>query len=76
MPPNQNTSQSDNSDNFFEKDSNDDFSIPFEWPPSRPMINYPNDTELEEDYGIGWDLLKEDPGLLIAPFLFLSVWRN
>ena len=47
------TSESDNSNNFSELDYNDtddEFVIPLEWPPSRPMVNYPNDTELEEDY--------------------------
>ena len=56
-PPNQNTSESNNSDNFFEPDYGDEFGIPLERPPSRPMVNYPNDTELEEDYKIGWECL-------------------
>ena len=48
-------------------DTDDDYGIPFEWPPSRPMVNYRNDGELEEDYKIGWEWLEHDTGLLIAP---------
>ena len=32
------------------------------------MVNYPNDTELEEDYKIGWEWLEKDPGPLIASY--------
>ena len=46
----------------------DDYGIPFERPPSRPMVNYRNDRELEEDYEIGWEWLKCDTGPLIAPY--------
>ena len=42
-PPTQNTSESDISDDFLDPnydDTNDDYGIPFEQPPSRPMVNY------------------------------------
>ena len=71
-PPNQDTSESDNFDNFLEtdyNDTNDKFGIPLERPPSRPMVNSPNNTELEEDYKTGWEWLERDPGPLIAPYL-------
>ena len=45
-PPTQNTSESDISNNFSDPnydDIDDDYGIPFEWPPSRPMVNYQND---------------------------------
>ena len=32
------------------------------------MVNYPNDTEVEEDYEIGWEWFKVDPGPYIAPY--------
>ena len=32
------------------------------------MVNYPNNTELDEDYDIGWEWFEEDPGPLIAPY--------
>ena len=51
-PPNTN-SESENSD--FEDLSDDDFGIPIDRPPSRPMVNFANDVEREEDYEIGWD---------------------
>ena len=38
-PPSQNTSESDISDDFLEinyDDTDDEFGIPLEWPPSRP----------------------------------------
>ena len=59
--PTQNTSESDISDNFSDpnyENTDDDYDIPFEWPPSRPMVYYQNDRELEEDYEIGWEWLK------------------
>ena len=49
-------------------DTNDEFVIPLEWPPFRPMVNYANDRELEEDYEIGWKWFERDPGPLIAPY--------
>ena len=70
-PPTQNTSESDISDNFSDPnydDTDDDYGIPFEWPPSRPMVNYRNDRELEEEYKISWEWLKCDTGPLIAPY--------
>ena len=48
--------------------SDDDFGIPIERPPSRPMVNFPNDTEREEDYELGWEWHEVDPGPLIAPY--------
>ena len=48
-PPTQNTSESDISDNFFDPnydDTDDNYGILLEWPPSRPMVNYRNDREL------------------------------
>ena len=56
-PPTQNTSESDISNDFLDPnydDTDDEYGIPFEWTPSRPMLNYQNDRELEEDYEIGW----------------------
>ena len=32
------------------------------------MVNFPWDTEHEEDFGIGWLWLEEDPGPMIAPY--------
>ena len=59
-PPTQNTSESDISNNFSDPNYNntdDDYGIPFERPPARPMVNYQKDRELEEDYEIGWEWL-------------------
>ena len=70
-PPTQNTSESDISNNFSDPnydDTDDDYGIPFEQPPSRPLVNYRNDRELEEDHEIGWEWLKQDTGPLIAPY--------
>ena len=64
-PPNTN-SESENSD--FEDLSDDDFGIPVDRPPSRPMVNFANDTEREEDYEIGWEWIEEDTGPLIGPY--------
>ena len=49
-------------------ESDDDFGIPIEWPPSRPMVNFAHDTELEEDYEIGWQWHEQDLGPLVAPY--------
>ena len=46
----------------------DDYGIPFEWPPSRPMVNYQNDRELEEDYEIDCEWFECDTVPLIAPY--------
>ena len=64
-PPNTN-SESKNSD--FEDLSDDDFGIPIDRPPSRPMVNFENDVEREEDYEIGWDWIEEDTGPLIGSY--------
>ena len=32
------------------------------------MVNFPWDTEHEEDFEIGWLWLEEDPGPMIAPY--------
>ena len=32
------------------------------------MVNYANDTELEEDYEIGWNWLEVDTGPVIQPY--------
>ena len=32
------------------------------------MVNYPHDTENEEDYEIGWQWLEEDTGPYVAPY--------
>ena len=48
--------------------SDDDFGIPIERPRSRPMVNFPNDTESRDDYEIEWEWYKVDPGPLIAPY--------
>ena len=74
-PQSQNTSELDISDNFSDPnydDTDDDYGIIFEWPPSRPMVNYQNDRELEEDYEISWEWLKHDTGPLIAPYIGFS----
>ena len=62
-PLSQNTSELDISDDFYE-DTDDDYGIPLQWPPSRPMVNYQNDRELEGDYKISWEWLEP----LIAPY--------
>ena len=49
-------------------ESDDDFGIPIERPPSRLMVNFAHDTELEEDYEIGWQWHEQDPGPLVAPY--------
>ena len=64
-PPNTN-SESENSD--FEDLSDDDFGNPIDRPPSRPMVNFANDMEREEDYEIGWEWIEEDTGPLIGPY--------
>ena len=32
------------------------------------MVNYAGDTEIEEDYKIGWEWLEQDTGPHIAPY--------
>ena len=32
------------------------------------MVNFPNDTENEDNYAIGWEWYEVDPGPLIAPY--------
>ena len=32
------------------------------------MVNYASDTEIKEDYEIGWEWLEQDTGPLIAPY--------
>ena len=32
------------------------------------MVNYPHDTENEEDYEIGWQWLEEDTGPYVTPY--------
>ena len=32
------------------------------------MVNFPNDTENEDDYVIEWEWHEVDPGLLIGPY--------
>ena len=32
------------------------------------MVNFPNDTENEDDYAIEWEWHEVDPGPLIAPY--------
>ena len=49
-------------------ESDDDFGIPVERPPSRPMVNFAHDTELEEDYEIGWQWHEQDLGPLVTPY--------
>ena len=44
------------------------FCIPIEWPALRPMVNFAYDTELEEDYEIGWQWHEQDPGPLVTPY--------
>ena len=57
---------SDNYDDLSSDEIDDDFGIPIERPPSRPMVNFPNDTENEDDYVIGWEWNGANPGPLIA----------
>ena len=61
---------SDNNNDFdlSSDEIDDEFVIPLEQPPSRPMVNFPNDTENEDDYAIGWEWHEVDPGPLIAPY--------
>ena len=49
-------------------ESDDNFGIPIEQPPSRPMVNFAHDTELEEDYEIGWQWHEQDLGPLVTPY--------
>ena len=49
-------------------ESDDEYGIPFEWPRSRPMVNYAEDKENEEDYEIGWQWIEQDTGPYIAPY--------
>ena len=46
---------SDNYNDLSSDEIDDQFGIPIERPPSRPMVNFPNDTENEDDYVIGWE---------------------
>ena len=32
------------------------------------MVNFPNDTENEDDYAIGWEWHEVNPGPLIGPY--------
>ena len=32
------------------------------------MVNFANDTEVEEDYEIGWEWHEQDPGPMVAPY--------
>ena len=58
----------DNSFDYDIEDGNDYFGIPLQRPASRPMINFPGDVELEDDYEIGWEWLERDTGPMIAPY--------
>ena len=58
----------DNSLDYDIEDGNDYFGIPLQRPASRPMINFPGDVELEDDYEIGWEWLERDTGPMIAPY--------
>ena len=56
-------------DNPLTSDESDDYyEIPIERPPSRPMVNFADDTENEDDYEIGWEWYKVDPGPIIASY--------
>ena len=59
---------SDNNNDFdlSSDEIDDEFGIPLERPPSRPMVNFLNDTENEDDYAIGWEWHEVNPGPLIA----------
>ena len=58
----------DNSFDYDIEDGNDYFGIPLQQPASRPMINFPGDVEVEDDYEIGWEWLERDTGPMIAPY--------
>ena len=58
----------DNSFDYDIEDGNDYFGIPLQRPASRPMINFPGDVEVEDDYEIGWEWLERDTGPMIAPY--------
>ena len=58
----------DNSFDYDIEDGNDYFGIPLQRPASRPMINFPGDVEVEDDYKIGWEWLERDTGPMIAPY--------
>ena len=60
--------QSDGASISSSEESDDDFGIPIAQPPSRPIVNYQGDIELEEDYDIGWEWFEVDPGPHIAPY--------
>ena len=59
---NANSESEDSNYKNFEDDSDDDFGIPTDHQPSRPMVNIPNDVENELDYEIGWEWIEEDTG--------------
>ena len=65
-PPNSSDEETDVEIDLLDND--DDFGIPLERPPSRPMINCHYDVEHELDYELGWEWLQSDPGPMIAPY--------
>ena len=56
------------SPDILSNESDDDYGIPLERPLSRPMVNFREDMEHEEDYEIGWEWIEEDTGPYIAPY--------
>ena len=66
--PSHSPSPQSSSPDISSDESDDDYGIPLERPPSRPMVNYAADIEIEEDYKIGWEWLEHDTGPHIAPY--------
>ena len=66
--PSHSPSPQPSSPDISSNESDDDYGIPLQWPPSRLMVNYAGDTEIEEDYEIGWEWLEQDTGPHIAPY--------
>ena len=60
--PSHSPSPQPSSPDISSNESDDDYGIPLDRPPSRPMVNYAGDTEIEEDYEIGWEWLEQDTG--------------
>ena len=66
--PSRSPSPQPSSPDISSDESDDDYGIPLERPPLRPMVNYAGDTEIKEDYEIGWEWLEHDTGPHIAPY--------
>ena len=68
QPPPHSPSPQPSSPDILSDESDDEYGIPLEWPPSRPMVNFQEDTEHEKDYEIGWEWIEEGTGPYITPY--------